>query len=896
MKRFWPWSFLSILLAGTLCAAPGRVPFSVSSTNHFAFRLPHHAGYRVEQVAKAEWLTAWPEDGSTNSVQFGSRVVVQLKSPEDLDRLMKNHPLTRSEKVTDTVFILQAPDALTAAKEAHRLAALPEVEACYPVIRQQASLFGAYAPQPTDYGFAIAGGQWPLENRNADGSSAGVDLNLRAAWPYAKGRGVLVAEADIGLELTHPELTNATAGSPHYNFANQTTNAGPQARVVLATHGTGVAGIIAASMNTDWMTGVAPEVKLASWVIFTDTNNANIITSDDRLMAMYQYQSNSVNVQNHSWGVSGYGQYGLTTLENIGISNAVTFGQGGRGVVMIRAGAENKSDRLGNADDEGHMNDPRAIAVASVFNTGWPASYSWPGACLLVAAPGGGTNGDGIFTTDLVGIDGRNTVSYPVPPYPPAYKTLNNYDYFSLADSGTSFAAPHISGVAALMLSVNTNLTYRDVQQILILSSRHYPVADPDVVTNGAGFVVSHNLGFGVPDAGVAVRLAQSWPGRPPATNIILTATNLAAIPDDGLRVLVSGAGVPANLFSIHCLPSVGPHADNPTATLPLVYAGYGTNFTGLNLTNKGALIQRDKVSFATAINNAAQAGAAFALIYNYPTNTGDTNNFPGGDYLSAMSGTDFVPIPAVFIGNTDGEGLRNLFATNNAALAQIHLATTNYVFNVTNTLICEHVGVRVLTDHPLRGDVRITLVSPAGTRSVLERYGRDVTAGPVDWTFYTTHHFFESSAGNWTVCFSDEGAGNTGNVHQVSLILEGVLIVDTDGDGLDDNWERAHFGSLAQGPKDDPDKDGYSNMREQLMGTDPNQDTGRVHMDFSRWTAALGRLSWAGSTNYSYQVWGGVNVGAMTLLTNVPGHFPETECFLPYNTNQFFQVRAFSQ
>jgi len=67
-----------------------------------------------------------------------------------------------------------------------------------------------------------------------------------------------------------------------------------------------------------------------------------------------------------------------------------------------------------------------------------------------------------------------------------------------------------LPGLAALILSANTNLTYRDVQQILILSARHFDFADPDVATNGAGLKMSHNLGFGIPDAGVAVNLART--------------------------------------------------------------------------------------------------------------------------------------------------------------------------------------------------------------------------------------------------------------------------------------------------------------------------------------------------------------------------------------------------
>jgi len=240
---------------------------------------------------------------------------------------------------------------------------------------------------------------------------------------------------------------------------------------------------------------------------------------------------------------------------------------------------------------------------------------------------------------------------------------------------------------------------------------------------------------------------------------------------------------------------------------------------------------------------------------------------------------------------------LQSLFATNGTALARIHLEQTNYVFTVTNTLICEQVGLRIKTDHPSRGDVRITLVSPAGTRSVLQRYNSDTNPGPVDWTYYSTHDFYESSAGNWTVYVSDEDAGNTGSVQFVSLTVYGVPILDTDKDGLDDVWELIHFGCTTQGPKDDPDRDGYSNMREQIMGTDPNNpsDPFPLYVSISPWTQTLALLSWPGSTNFNYEVWGGTNLNALSLITTVPGQFPNTDWATPDNSpsTQFFRVRA---
>ena len=704
-----------------------------------------------------------------------------------------------------------------------------------------------------------------------------------------------IAVADIGVELNHVELVQRAAGAPHFNFTGQTTSVGPASRSAAWAHATEVAGLaVAEANNGQGMAGVAPKANLASWVIFT-TNQ--LLATDEQLMDMYQYASNTVAVQNHSWGNAGLTLDGPSLLEQIGISNALTRGRYGRGVIMVRSAGNNRLQGA-NCNDDGYPSDPRVITVAAARIDGRIASSSEPGACILVSAPSGDSGLNGLFSTDLLGQDGVNAIFYCPPSNPHCqYEDLPNYVFDALGFTGTSAAAPQIAGVAALILSANTNLTYRDVQQILIFASRHFDFADPDLITNGAGFRVSHNSGFGVPDAGAAVKLARSWSNRPPATHLVFTATNSAAIPDDGLRVLISGNGVPAN--SLRTLPSTGIQPDLPTAILSLVDVGQATNTIALNLTNKAALIQRggsnangSAVSFVEKITRAAIAGAAFAIVYNSATSD---SGCPGGDQLCNMGGTDYVPIPAVFIGFTDGNALKNLLQQGTNVLARLKLETTNYSFTVTNTLISEHVGVRVMTDHPLRGDLRITLVSPQGTRSVLQRYNGDTSPGPVDWTYYSTHHFFESSAGTWTVFFGDEFAENTGNVLGVSLDIEGVPITDSDADGLDDSWEMTHFGSLARGPKDDPDLDGYSNAREQIMRTNPNTMDTLFQLDLSRLDQRLVRLSWPGSENFNYEIRAGTNVASLTVLTNVSGKFPETEWITPYTNSapQFFRVRT---
>ncbi len=885
----------SLLLgAGLVAVGLNGLAAAIGVERQLLFKTPHTVSIQIKETAqpavaglgKIEWLTAYPSAEPETTIELGNRVVVQLKDTNAACTLLAGAGLEVVRIIGTNVFILQAPDALAAAMVAHQLAAEDNVVACYPVMRRPVDLRGLYAERSNDpyfcpYFYTTTGqyveAQWPLENRDMDGKALGFDLNVLAAWPFARGEGVTVAVADSGLDFVHPELTNRLAGAPHYNFNTLNTNAAPSGGgttdplKAFWTHGTSVAGLIAAEAgNSRGMAGVAPLARLASWVIFT--TNAFLV-DDERLMDMYQYASNIVAVQNHSWGAgSGKRQAGPTLLEQIGIYNATLLGRNGLGTVMVRAGGNDRAS-LARADDDGYVSDPNVIAVGAVSRGGRAAEYSEPGACLLIAAPGGGSGYQGLLTLDLQGSErGVNSGIY----------YFNDYaDYRTgawLGFVGTSGAAPFVSGIVALMLSANPQLSYRDVQQILVLASRQVDLADPDIRTNSAGFAVSHNAGFGVPDAGHAVWLARQWSNRPPLTTVTMTVTQPAEIPDDGLRVVVTGPGVPTELGSIRCMPAAGgPHPDAPTAALPLVYIGLATNVPQVNLTNKGALILRGQADFSVKIANAAAAGAAFAIIYN---------NDPVNDGLICMLRTDYVGIPAVFISNADGEALKVLIETNPAARVRLQLNSTNIWFDIASTLICEFVGVRLNVEHPVRGDLRITLVSPGGTRSVFAHYNDDTNAFTSGWTYWSTHHFFEPGAGRWTLCVGDESAGGTGVVRSASLILRGVQITDADRDGLDDLWEQTRLGHLGFGPSDDPDNDGFSNMREQLMGTNPVQRDQPFRLDLSFWKlwgVKLARLSWPSVPGAAYDVYCTTNLYApMVLVTNVPGRFWQTEFYGP--------------
>ena len=848
-------------------------------TNRVSFREPHWRAYRIEapvaplRNAPVEWLRAVSAQDTNQVLHLGRRVIVQVEREADLQALLQNRSLTVERALAPNLFVLLAPDAWNAARAAESLANQPGVHVSHPVMRRTFKRLGNYAAPPNDpyFGFDPAKPpsqyQWYLENRDATGAVLGVDLNVRAAWPISRGQGTWIAIADEPMETTHPDLVGRTLGGPHYDFQFSTTNVQPAST---DSHATCVAGLAAAQGDNHLgIIGVAPLARLASWVALpSDGSGLDTL----QMATLFGYVSNVVSVQNHSWGLSTSAQDGPSVEEKAALTNAVVLGRQGRGEVIVRAGGNDRATPW-NANDDGYTSDPLVVAVGAVNFNGRFTTYSTPGACLLVAAPGG--DGDtNLLTTDRTGSRGYNPGM--ATPTDPADQNYAGFD-------GTSGASPLVAGVAALILSANTNLTFRDVQQILLLAARHHDLADPDVVVNGAGLAVSHNVGFGIPDAAEAVRLARHWSNRPPRVTVTFTNTTVTPIPDDGLRVVVTGNNIPSTVASIPATSGVGLHPDTATPDLPGLFVGQALAPLSQNLTGKVAVIERGVSYFSDKIAYAAQAGATAAVIFNN-----------AGDARVTMANTEFSTIDNVFIGQTAGQNLTNVLATNASARVRLQLLTAATSFTVTNTLQCEHIAVRLKTDHPVRSDVRMTLVSPMGTRSVMQGPNSDTSAGPVDWTYYSTHHFYESSAGVWRVEVSDEQPGYTGNVLYLQLILTGVPIVDTDHDGLDDRWEMARFGSLSHGPKDDPDGDGYCNSREQGMGTDPLAPGSPPLLDLSRLRPALWRLSWPSSTNHTYQVWGQTNLSkAFVLQTNLSGQFPATEWIFPTNhPAQYLRVK----
>ena len=134
------------------------------------------------------------------------------------------------------------------------------------------------------------------------------------------------------------------------------------------------------------------------------------------------------------------------------LRDGVTNGRGGLGNIYTWAGGN--GGQIGdNVNYDGYANSRYTIAVGAIDHNGVRASYSEPGAALLVVAPSAG-QAVGITTTDLMGANGYNAAGTADPGMDP----LANVNYTSTF-GGTSSSTPVVSGVIALMLEANPNLT-----------------------------------------------------------------------------------------------------------------------------------------------------------------------------------------------------------------------------------------------------------------------------------------------------------------------------------------------------------------------------------------------------------------------------------------------------
>ena len=392
---------------------------------------------------------------------------------------------------------------------AERIAQLPNFKYLFPEITVTPQKFGA----PNDPLFPD---QWHLRNTGQGGGLAGIDANVINVWDQYTGSGVTVQISDTGLELGHEDLApNAGAPNLHFDYVDNDSDPSPATG---EDHGTAVAGVaVGRGNNAIGISGAAPNAELAGVRIIGPVG-------DSRLAASAAHQSGIVDVNNNSWGIPNF-MFPLGPQEAAAYRNGTLQGRGGLGIIYVFA-AGNSRATADNVNYHGQQSSRYTVTVGAIADSGQIAGYSTPGAKILVSAPSNG-GASGITTTDRVGDNG--------------YNQQGGGDGDALADTnytstfgGTSSAAPLVSGVIALMLDANPNLTWREVQDILVHSSRKVNPNNASWANNGAGLPFSHDYGFGMIDANAAVAMALNYtPMRPEISATLFASNRNIAIPDN---------------------------------------------------------------------------------------------------------------------------------------------------------------------------------------------------------------------------------------------------------------------------------------------------------------------------------------------------------------------------
>jgi subtilisin-like proprotein convertase family protein len=349
--------------------------------------------------------------------------------------------------------------------------------------------------------------QWHLDNVDTAGARVGPDINVRVAWNDYTGRGVTIGIVDTGFDVGdgasdagHPELM------PNYRggLDGVTGDSIPEPRGNVAAHGTFVAGLIIADDNAQAIIGVAHD---ADWKGFSlGFGGTNFGAQLDRIWPEQRH----VDISQHSWGYNNFfaDNFQLSGWATFaaGIRESVESGRGGLGTIWVASAANGRVPNPGSSSADQQMggdnvnhhnftNNQGTIAVAAIDRHGEVYFRSNPGAALMVAAPG-----VSMLSTDIRGAGGFNP----------------NGDT-AAGREGTSYAAPLVSGVVALMLEANPGLGYRDVHEILAYSARSNVLGTTSWTTNaardsnGGGLRFSNDFGYGLVDATAAVRLAETW-------------------------------------------------------------------------------------------------------------------------------------------------------------------------------------------------------------------------------------------------------------------------------------------------------------------------------------------------------------------------------------------------
>ena len=544
------------------------------------------------------------------------QTVVRRQQAEKIEAARRRFPQraaragTRDLPDLSHVYTVRLAPGSDVAKAAAEFGADPHVEYAHPNFRATAQ----FVPNDPYY---QTSGSWGQPYQDLWGLRK---LRTEDAWSSTLGDGIVVAVVDTGLDPTHPDLAANVWTNPReiINGVDDDGNGyvddvtgwdfayGDNDITDRFGHGTHVSGTIAATGDNGLgIVGVAPHARVMAVKGLDDAGSGSF---DNLAAALVYAAQNGADVISNSWGCP-FPCPSVPVVED-----AVRTDHALGAVVVFAAG--NASMDVVNISPQ---NMPEPIVVAASTNLDQAAFFSNFGAGLDVAAPGAGENVPPPDVQPVRGILSLKAATCAPGLCPPELIVGGNY----LRQAGTSMAAPHVSGVAALVLAARPSLTVEQVRQVIRLGSDD--AGDP-------GF--DERFGYGRLSAAGA--LAQPAPLE--ALITMPTAATLSGVTSVAVQGAAAGPGFASWLldYGVGTLPTTWTQIAGASTPVP---AGGGITSWDISTLRDGVYTLRLTARNVSGQSYEDRQRVTIDNTFITDPPPGGTTAFRGGDVIT-ISGT----------------------------------------------------------------------------------------------------------------------------------------------------------------------------------------------------------------------------------------------------------------
>jgi thermitase len=465
-------------------------------------------------------------------------------------------------------------------------------------------------------------------------------INAPAAWDISQGDpSVIVAMIDTGLNINHQDIAGRVV--PGYDFINNTATI-----IDCYGHGTAVAGRIAATTNNGLgIASLGSNVKIMS---IRDADCSGIFFTFRLAQALnFAASKPGVKVINISQGLSG------PYADQPVVKDAIDYVTSKGILVVAAAGNDGCCNRIFYPAAY-----PNVIAVGATTSSGGAWSGSSTGPQLDVVAPGAG-----VYTTKMSGGYG--------------------------SASGTSFASPQVAALAALIFSVNPNLTSQQVTNIILGTV-------DDLGTPGK----DDQYGYGRINARKALIWAQAGGPQAPFPTAIPTATPNPTIVPTPAPTLVPATPSPVVTALPTIIPSVTPTpvVFNKLLSTNITELAANTDYDiRITVTDPDGFLEGSGVILGQVTTGLQLAPTSSTTVTSVTASPGSCNTHPGLGTVAWI--------------NTD------LAKANDNKFAGVPLATTSGTLT-SNILACFGFGFNIPGNASIKG-IKVSI-----------KRARDVTAG----------------------------------------------------------------------------------------------------------------------------------------------------------------------